>query len=62
MKPGADADPGGDANVNLRLNLSPNEGVNHKPGCAIRLAYDAKSFFTAQHETLPEWFQVPSKR
>ncbi|EGT5185393.1 hypothetical protein C3D70_12275 [Cronobacter sakazakii] len=62
MKPGADADPGGDANVNLRLNLSPNGGVNHKPGCAIRLAYDAKSFFTPQHETLPEWFQVPSKR
>ncbi|ABU75720.1 hypothetical protein ESA_00423 [Cronobacter sakazakii ATCC BAA-894] len=46
MKPGADADPGGDANVILRLNLSPNEGVNHKPGCVIRLAYGAKSFFT----------------
>ncbi|EGT4384141.1 hypothetical protein AUM41_13500 [Cronobacter malonaticus] len=62
MKPGADADPGGDANVNLRLNLSPNEGVNHKVSGVIRLAYGAKSFFTPQHETLPERFQVLPKR
>jgi len=62
MKPGADADPGGNANVILRLNLSPNGGVNHKASRAIRLAYDQKSFYTPQHETLPERFQARPKR